>query len=198
MKKKGIYQFKRSKKESKEYTLSVLTENKAGLLNHITIIFNRRKMNIDSLNVSSTEVKGVSRFTIVVNSSKEKIIKVVNHINKLIDVLAAFLYEEDEIYYQEIALYKLSTKMFLKGDLVEKIIIRKYGAKILKIEEDHIIIQKTGTKVGTQKLYDELEKFGSILEFVRSGRVAVSKSKRKTKNFIKELEKIKSNKLNIK
>ena len=198
MKKKGIYQFKSSKKESKEYTVSVLTENKAGLLNHITIIFNRRKMNIDSLNVSSTEVKGVSRFTIVVNSSKEKIIKVVNHINKLIDVLAAFLYEEDEIYYQEIALYKLSTKMFLKGDLVEKIIIRKYGAKILKIEEDHIIIQKTGTKVGTQKLYDELEKFGSILEFVRSGRVAVSKSKRKTENFIKELEKIKSNKLNIK
>lgn len=198
MKKKGIYQFKSYKKESKEYTLSVLTEDKAGLLNHITIIFNRRKMNIDSLNVSSTEVKGVSRFTIVVNSSKEKIIKVVNHINKLIDVLAAFLYEEDEIYYQEIALYKLSTKMFLKGDLVEKIIIRKYGAKILKIEEDHIIIQKTGTKVGTQKLYDELEKFGSILEFVRSGRVAVSKSKRKTKNFIKELEKIKSNKLNIK
>ncbi len=198
MKKKGIYQFKSSKKESKEYTLSVLTEDKAGLLNHITIIFNRRKINIDSLNVSTTEVKGVSRFTIVVNSSKEKIIKVVNHINKLIDVLAAFLYEEDEIYYQEIALYKLSTKMFLKGDLVEKIIIRKYGAKILKIEEDHIIIQKTGTKVGTQKLYDELEKFGSILEFVRSGRVAVSKSKRKTKNFIKELEKIKSNKLNIK
>ena len=198
MKKKGIYQFKSSKKESKEYTLSVLTEDKAGLLNHITIIFNRRKINIDSLNVSSTEVKGVSRFTIVVNSSKEKIIKVVNHINKLIDVLAAFLYEEDEIYYQEIALYKLSTKIFLKGDLVEKIIIRKYGAKILKIEEDHIIIQKTGTKVGTQKLYDELEKFGSILEFVRSGRVAVSKSKRKTENFIKELEKIKSNKLNIK
>ena len=198
MKKRGLYQFDNSIKDIKEYTISVLTEDKAGLLNHITIIFNRRKLNIDSLNVSTTEVKGVSRFTIAVKSSKEKIIKVVNHINKLIDVLAAFLYEEDEIYYQEIALYKLSTKIFLKGDLVEKIIIRKYGAKILKIEKDHIIIQKTGTKVGTQKLYDELEKFGSILEFVRSGRVAVSKSKRKTKNFIKELEKIKSNKLNIK
>ena len=74
MKKKGIYQFKSSKKESKEYTLSVLTENKAGLLNHLTIIFNRRKINIDSLNVSTTEVKGVSRFTIVVHSNKEKII----------------------------------------------------------------------------------------------------------------------------
>ena len=197
MKKKGIYQFKSSKKESKEYTLSVLTENKAGLLNHLTIIFNRRKINIDSLNVSTTEVKGVSRFTIVVQANKEKIIKILNQINKLIDVLGAFLYEEGETYYQEIALYKLSTKIFLKGDNVEKI-VRKNGAKILIIEEDHTIIQKTGTKLETQKLYNELEKFGGILEFVRSGRVAVSKSKRKTENFIKELEKIKSNKLNIK
>ena len=197
MKKKGIYQFKSYKKESKEYTLSVLTENKAGLLNHLTIIFNRRKINIDSLNVSTTEVKGVSRFTIVVQANKEKIIKILNQINKLIDVLGAFLYEEGETYYQEIALYKLSTKIFLKGDNVEKI-VRKNGAKILIIEEDHTIIQKTGTKSETQKLYNELEKFGSILEFVRSGRVAVSKSKRKTKNFIKELEKIQSNKLNIK
>tara|TARA_B100000809_G_C14779416_1_gene402397 strand:- start:3 stop:596 length:594 start_codon:yes stop_codon:yes gene_type:complete len=197
MKKKGIYQFKKYKKESKEYTLSVLTENKAGLLNHITIIFNRRKINIDSLNVSTSEIKGVSRFTIVVKSNKEKIIKILNQINKLIDVLGAFLYEEGEIYYQEIALYKLSTKIFLKGDNVEKI-VRENGAKIIIIEEDHTIIQKTGTKSETQKLYNELEKFGSILEFVRSGRVAVSKSKRKTENFIKELEKIKSNKLNIK
>jgi len=196
MKNKGIYQFPSPEKEAKEYTLSVLTENKAGLLNHITIIFNRRKLNIDSLNVSTTEVKGVSRFTIVVQSNKEKIIKILNQINKLIDVLGAFLYKKDEIYYQEIALYKLSTKIFLKGDIVEKI-VRKNGAKILIIEKEHTIIQKTGSKSETQKLYNELEKFGSILEFVRSGRVAVSKSKRKTQNFIKDLEKIKSNKLNI-
>ena len=196
MKNKGIYQFPSPEKEAKEYTLSVLTENKAGLLNHITIILNRRKLNIDSLNVSTTEVKGVSRFTIVVQSNKEKIIKILNQINKLIDVLGAFLYKKDEIYYQEIALYKLSTKIFLKGDIVEKI-VRKNGAKILIIEKEHTIIQKTGSKSETQKLYNELEKFGSILEFVRSGRVAVSKSKRKTQNFIKDLEKIKSNKLNI-
>ena len=197
MKKKVLYQLKKSDNKIKEYTLSVLTEDKAGLLNHITIIFNRRKLNIDSLNVSTTEVTGVSRFTIVVHSTLESATKVVKQIRKLVDVLAAFLYEDNEIYYQEIALYKLSTKIFLRGDLVEKIIIRKYGAKILKIEEDHIIIQKTGTKVGTQKLYDELKKFGEILEFARSGRVALSKKKRKTVNFLKELEKIKSNKLNI-
>ena len=196
MKSKGIYQVKSSEKEIKEYTLSVLTEDKAGLLNHITIIFNRRKININSLNVSTTEVNGVSRFTIVVNSSKEKIIKVVNHINKLIEVLGAFLYEEDEIYFQEIALYKLSSKIFMKGDKVENI-IRKYGAKILVIEKNHAIIQKTGSKDETQSLYNELDKFNGILEFARSGRVALSKKKRKTINFLKELEKTKSNKLNI-
>ena len=196
MKGKGIYQVKSSEKEKKEYTLSVLTEDKAGLLNHITIIFNRRKININSLNVSTTEVNGVSRFTIVVNSSKEKIVKVVNHINKLIEVLGAFLYEENEIYFQEIALYKLSSKIFMKGDIVEKI-IRKYGAKILVIEKNHTIIQKTGSKDETQSLYNELDKFNGILEFARSGRVALSKKKRKTINFLKQLEKTKSNKLNI-
>ena len=196
MKGKGIYQVKSLEKKIKEYTLSVLTEDKAGLLNHITIIFNRRKMNINSLNVSTTEVNGVSRFTIVVKSSKEKIIKILNHINKLIDVLGAFLYEEDEIYFQEIALYKLSSKIFMKGDEVEKI-IRKYGAKILVIEKNHTIIQKTGSKDETQNLYNELDKFNGILEFARSGRVALSKKKRKTIKFLKELEKTKSNKLNI-
>lgn len=197
MKKRGIYQVDKSEKILKEFTLSVLTEDKSGLLNHITIIFNRRNLNIDSLNVSSSEIKGVSRFTIVVKTTFESATKVVKQIKKLVDVLGAFLYEEDQIYYQEIALYKLSTKIFLKGQKVENI-VRSYGGKILIIEKNHTIIIKTGSKTETQKLYNELEKFGGILEFVRSGRVAVSKSTRKTKSFLNELEKIKSNKLNIK
>jgi len=197
MKKRGLYQIDKSEKIIKEFTLSVLTEDKAGLLNHITIIFNRRKLNIDSLNVSTTEVKGVSRFTIVVKTTVESAIKVMKQIKKLVDVLGAFLYEEDQIYYQEIALYKLSTEIFLRGEKVENI-VRSFGGKILVIEKKHTIIIKTGNKNETQKLYNELEKFGSILEFVRSGRVAVSKSTRDTKSFLNELEKIKSNKLNFK
>ncbi len=197
MKKRGLYQIDKSEKIIKEFTLSVLTEDKAGLLNHITIIFNRRKLNIDSLNVSTTEVKGVSRFTIVVKTTFESAIKVMKQIKKLVDVLGAFLYEEDQIYYQEIALYKLSTEIFLRGEKVENI-VRSFGGKILVIEKKHTIIIKTGNKNETQKLYNELEKFGSILEFVRSGRIAVSKSTRDTKNFLDELEKIKSNKLNFK
>ncbi|MFY0654693.1 MAG: acetolactate synthase small subunit [Cyclobacteriaceae bacterium] len=180
----------------KEFTLSVLTENRAGLLNQISIIFTRRKINIDSLNVSTTEVPGISRFTIVITSTKERIEKVVGQIRKLIDVLGAFLYEEEQIYYQEIALYKVPTKVFLNGNSIERL-VRSNGARILVIEEDHIVIEKTGHKDETHDLYKKLEPLG-LLEFVRSGRVAISQSKRKTEQYIRELENSNSNQLSIK
>ena len=82
MKKRGLYQIDKSEKTFKEFTLSVLTEDKAGILNHITIIFNRRKLNIDSLNVSTTEIKGVSRFTIVLKATFESVNKVLKQIRK--------------------------------------------------------------------------------------------------------------------
>ena len=175
------------------FTLSVLTENKSGLLNHITIIFTRRKMNIDSLNVSVTEVPGVSRFTIVVRTTREMIDKVIKQIRKLVDVLDAFVYEDDQVHYQEIALYKVPTKVFLNGNKIETL-VRSNGARILVIEENYIIIEKTGHKEETQEMFNKLEPYG-VLEFVRSGRVAVSMSKRKTSTLIEQLESSKANKL---
>ncbi|PIB34134.1 acetolactate synthase small subunit [Reichenbachiella sp. 5M10] len=179
----------------KQHTLSVLTEDKAGLLNQITIIFTRRKINIDSLNVSSTEVAGISRFTIVVTCTQDEAEKTVKQIRKIVDVLGAFLYNEDQIYYQEIALYKVPTSVFLNGQSIEKL-VRENGARILVIEEDHIILEKTGLKDETHDLYEKLVPLG-LLEFVRSGRVALSKSKRKTEEYIKELENSKENLLDI-
>jgi acetolactate synthase-1/3 small subunit len=192
----SIYSEDTSEKQEKEFTLSVLTEDKAGLLNHITIIFNRRKLNISSLNVSSTEVAGVSRFTIVITTTQETIDKVVKQIQKLIDVLGAFVYEKHQIFYQELALYKLPIAIFMGGIKVETL-VRSHGARIVLIEDDHIIIEKTGHKEETQALYKELEPYG-ILEFIRSGRVAISQSKRKTETFLKQLEELKSNQLTIK
>ncbi|MFT7019903.1 MAG: acetolactate synthase-1/3 small subunit [Cyclobacteriaceae bacterium] len=191
-----LYSEDRTDKTEKEYTLSVLTEDKSGLLNHITIIFTRRKLNISSLNVSTSEVKGVSRFTIVLTTTEEKVQKVIKQIRKLIDVLGAFVYGEDEVYYQEIALYKVPTASFLNGNKIETL-VRNNGARILVIEEHHIVIEKTGHKEETHALYQALEPFG-LLEFVRSGRVAISKSKRKTEAYIKELENSESHKLSIK
>ena len=165
-------------------------------MNNITIIFTRRKINIESLNVSTTEIKGMSRFTVVIRTSREQADKVCAQIRKLVDVLGAFVYEDDQIFYQEIALYKVPTKVFLNGQKIEDL-VRRNGARILVVEEDHIVIEKTGHKDETHDLYEKLEPFG-LLEFVRSGRVAISKSKRKTEAYIKELEESKSNQLSIK
>ena len=175
-------------KEEKEiFTISALTENRSGMLNAVTIIFTRRKMNIEAINVSETEVEGVSRFTIVVNETYSRAEQVVKQINKLVDVLGAFLYREDEVYYQEIAMFKMDTAAFLNNNTIEGM-VRNNGARILVIEKDHIIIEKTGHRKEIRDLRDQLEPFG-LLEYVRSGRVAISKSKRKTHVFLKELEK---------
>ncbi|WP_416866505.1 MAG: acetolactate synthase small subunit [Imperialibacter sp.] len=187
----SLYNEQKGQDPERLFTMSVLTEDKSGLLNHITIIFSRRKINISSLNVSTTEVAGVSRFTIVVHSTREQAEKVVKQIRKLVDVLGAFLYEEDQVHYQEIALYKVPTKIFMGGNKIEKL-VRDNGARILVIEEDYIVLEKTGHKDETSDLFKKLEPYG-VLEFVRSGRVAISMSKRKTETFIKELEEIKTN-----
>jgi len=189
-----IYQDDTSISVEKQFTLSVLTEDLPGLLNSVTIIFTRRKLNIDMINVSASEIPGVSRYTIVCTTSRDQVEKVVKQIRKHIDVLGAFVYDEDEIHYQEIALYKVPTRIFFESVAIEKI-VRANNARILVIEKDYIVIEKTGHKEETQKLFSVLQPYG-VLEFVRSGRVAVSKSKRKTEQFLEELENSKTHSLN--
>ena len=175
-------------KELEEYfTVSVLTENKSGLLNAVTIIFTRRKINIEAINASETEVEGVSRFTILTKTSYGRAEQVVKQINKLVEVLGAFLYRDEDIYYQEIAMFKMETKAFLNNNTIERL-VRNNGARILVIEKDNIIIEKTGHRKEIRELRDKLKPFG-LLEYARSGRIAISKSKRNTHVFLRELEK---------
>jgi acetolactate synthase-1/3 small subunit len=136
-----IYQDSTGHPVEKQYTVSILTEDKPGLLNTVTIVFTRRKLNIDMINVSSSEVDGVSRYTIVLTTTKDQVEKVVKQIRKHVDVLGAFVYEEDEIHYQEIALYKVPNEIFIGSVEVEKI-IRANNARILVIEKDYIVIEK--------------------------------------------------------
>ena len=189
-----IYQDSTGQMIEKQYTISILTEDKPGLLNTVTIVFTRRKLNIEMINVSASEVEGVSRYTIVLTTTKDQVEKVVKQIRKHVDVLGAFVYEEDEIHYQEIALYKVPTEIFMGSVEVEKI-VRANNARILVIEKDYIVIEKTGHKDETSKLFNTLKEFG-VLEFVRSGRISVSKSKRKTEHFLEELEKSTTHSLN--
>lgn len=188
-----IYQDSTEHPIEKQYTISILTEDKPGLLNAVTIVFTRRKINIDMINVSASEIKGVSRYTIALTTTKDKVEKIVDQIKKHVDVLGAFVYEENEIHYQEIALYKVPTEIFMGSVEVEKI-VRANNARILVIEKDYTVIEKTGHKHETTALFDILKKHG-VLEFVRSGRIAVSKSKRKTETFLEELEQSKTHSL---
>jgi len=172
--------------ENIEYTLSIFTENKIGLLQRLSTIFTKRKINLDSFNASESEVKDVFRFTIVINTTEDQVRKVTKQIEKQIGVLKAFYHEESEIVHQEIALYKVPTHALAHGNDVEKL-IRRYNAHILTVEPEYVIIEKTGHKAETQELFEKLLPFG-MLQFVRSGRVAVTKQIKEITAYLKDLE----------
>ena len=167
------------------YNISVFTENSIGILNRITIIFTRRHLNIESITASESEVKGVFRYTIVVKTSLDQVKKVVAQIEKQVEVLKAFFHSDDEVVYQEIALYKLPTESFSTGG-VERI-VRAHYARVLSIEKEYTIIEKTGQPEELQRLFSELEEYG-VLEFVRSGRVAITKPMKTLAKYLEELE----------
>lgn len=168
-----------------QYTLMIFTENHIGLLNRVTIIFTRRHINIESLSVSASEVKGIHRFTIVIKATEEQVIKVVGQIEKQIEVLKCAYYTEEEIVYQEIALYKIPTPAFKNGNTVEHL-FRKYNARVIRIEPDYVVIEKTGHSNETQELFDKLTPYG-VLQFNRSGRIAISKEIKELTSYLNEL-----------
>ena len=167
------------------FTVSVFTENSIGILNRITIIFTRRHLNIDSITASESEVKDVFRYTIVLRTHREQIDKVVGQIEKLIDVIKVFVHEDHDVVHQEIALYKIKIGQLANG-VVEKV-IRENHARILSVDPEFMVIEKTGHVTETQQLFEKLKPYG-ILEFARSGRVAITKSMKELSTYLKELE----------
>ncbi len=157
------------------YTLIVHSENIAGVLNQITAVFTRRQINIESLNVSASSIKGIHKYTITAWTDKDTIEKVVKQIVKKIDVLQAHYFVEDEIYFHEIALYKLSTPEFQTTPEASKL-IRKYNARIVEVNPVFAIAEKNGNSEDITAMYNELRALGCVLQFVRSGRVAITTS----------------------
>ncbi|MFD2551119.1 acetolactate synthase small subunit [Bizionia sediminis] len=169
----------------KTFTISVFTENSIGMMNRVTIIFTRRHLNIDSITASESEVKGVFRYTIVLRTTKEQADKVIGQLEKLIDVLKAFVHEESEIVHQEIALYKIKTNAVANTDLEQ--VVRRHHARILTVDSQFMVIEKTGHAPETQLLFQHLKPFG-LLEFVRSGRVAITKPMKAFSTYLEELK----------
>ncbi|MCI9607015.1 MAG: acetolactate synthase small subunit [Muribaculaceae bacterium] len=156
------------------FTIAVFAENHVGLLNQLSIIFTRRCLNIESVSASQCSIPGVHKTTMTCYSDRATMEKVIKIIEKRIDVLKAFLYTDDEIVYQEVALYKVPTARLLDEENLEEI-IRRHNARILEISRDNTIIEKTGHFDETQALFEELKHY-DIRQFVRSGRVAITKS----------------------
>lgn len=157
------------------YTIIVHSENFAGLLNQVTAVFTRRQINIESLNVSASSIKGVHKYTITTWTDKDTIEKITTQIAKKIDVLQAHYFTDDEIYQHEIALYKLATPALEQAPEASKV-IRKYNARIVEVNPVFAIVEKNGISEDITSLYEELREMGCVLQFVRSGRVAITTS----------------------
>jgi acetolactate synthase-1/3 small subunit len=169
-----------------EYTITVFTENHSGLLQRVVSIFTRRNLNIDSLTTSESSMEGIHRFTIVTRVTEDMVNKLVAQLEKQVDVLKAFYYTNAEIVQQEIALYKVPTAAFMDGNTVESL-VRSHNARILCIEKEYVVIEKTGHSNETEALLEDLKKIG-IYEFVRSGRVAVVKPMERLNKYLQGLE----------
>ncbi len=156
------------------YTISVFSENHVGLLTQLSNIFTRRCINIESVSASGCSIPNIHKITLTCRSTPQMMDKVIKQIEKRIDVIRAFCYVDSELVYQEVALYKISTAKMLAENHVEQI-IRNYGARILDITPEYTVIEKTGHNDETDALFSELKRY-DIKQFVRSGRVAITRS----------------------
>jgi len=169
-----------------EYTITVYTENQIGLLNRIAIIFSRRKINVESLNTSPTEVDSVHRFTIVIDETEDVVKKLCRQIEKQVDVLKAYYNTNEEIIWQELALYKVPTDVIAEEVKVERL-LREHGASAVVIRKDYTVFQVSGHREETENLIKVLEPYG-LIEFVRSARVAIIKKSNGFHEKLKEFE----------
>ncbi len=172
--------------DKQEYTITVYTENQIGLINRIAILFSRRKINIESLNTSPSEVEGIHRFTIVINETEEVVRKLCRQLEKQVEILKAYYNTNEEIIWQEMALYKVSTDEIAEKEKVERL-LREYGARAVVIRKDYTVFETTGQREETDRLVKALEPYG-LIEFVRSARVAIIKESAGFHEKLKEFE----------
>ena len=155
------------------FTVSIYTENNIGLLNRISAIFQRRHINIESLNTSPSEIEGVSRFTIVVNITEEHVKKIIGQIEKQVEVIKAYYHKDEDTIYQESCIFKMKSDLLFEERQIQNI-IKDSNARIVTVNKEFFVIEKSGRKEEVDLIYKELKSFG-ILQFTRSGRISVSK-----------------------
>ncbi|MBP1838277.1 acetolactate synthase small subunit [Formosa algae] len=164
------------------YTISIYTENNIGLLNRISAIFQRRHINVESLNTSISEIEGVSRFTIVVNLTEERMKKIIGQIEKQVEVIKAYYHTDEETIYQESCMFKLRSDLLFEEREIQNI-IKESNARIVTVNKEFFVLEKSGKRNEIEQLYREFSAYG-IMQFVRSGRIAVTKQEMKISQML--------------
>lgn len=172
--------------ENKLFTVSIYTENNIGLLNRISAIFQRRHINIESINSSISEIENVTKWIMVVKLSEENIKKIIGQIEKQVEVIKAYYHTEDETIYQETCLFKIKSDLLFNERQIQNIIKESY-ARIVTVNKDFFVIEKSGRKEEIDLLHRELTVFG-IMQFTRSGRIAVTKDEMQISTMLKALQ----------
>ncbi|MCM5663238.1 acetolactate synthase small subunit [Galbibacter mesophilus] len=172
--------------ENKTYTISVYSENNVGLLNRISGIFLKRHINIESLNVSKSEIDHVSKFTIVVHTTEDWARKIVGQIEKQIEVIKAYYHTNEETIFQESALFKIASNLLFDERQIQNI-IKDNHSEIVTVSPEFFVISKSGRREEIEEMYEQLKPYG-IMQFVRSGRISVSKSEMQISNILKEFQ----------
>ena len=174
--------------DKQEFNITVYTENQIGLLNRIAIIFTRRKINIDSLNTSPSEIDSIHRFNIVITESEEVVRKVCRQIEKQVEVLKVYYHTNADVIWQEMALYKVSTDVIAEQVSVERL-LRENGARVVVLRKDYTVFETTGHREETDALINILQPYG-LIEFVRSARVAIIKDSEGFNSKLREFERL--------
>jgi acetolactate synthase I/III small subunit len=157
------------------HTLSVLVENKPGVLARVASLFSRRGFNIDSLAVGPTEHPQISRMTIVVNVEELPLEQVTKQLNKLVNVIKIVELDPTASVQRELLLVKVKADLDTRSHVLET--VQLFRAKVVDVASDAVTVEATGTVDKLEALIRVLEPFG-IKELVQSGMVAVGRGSR--------------------
>ena len=166
----------------KTFTFSIYTENNIGLLNRISAIFQRRHINIESLTTSQSEIEGVNRFVIVVDITETQAKKIIGQFQKQVEVIRAYYHRDDETIYQESCMFKIKSDLLFDEPQIQNI-IKESNARIVTVNKEFFVLEKSGRRFEIEELRQEFNKFG-IMQFVRSGRIAVTKEEMKVTEML--------------
>ena len=155
-----------------EHVLSLLVEDKPGLLTRVAGLFARRGFNIHSLAVGTSEIEGLSRITVVVGVEGAPLEQVTKQLNKLINVIKIVELEPDQAVQRDHMLIKVKTDASTRGQVLEAVTL--FRARVIDVVSDAVIIEVTGDTSKCQALIKVLEPFG-IKELVQSGVLAMGR-----------------------